>query len=147
MLGLTCGGVKNPQRHRTTILGYFWKKLVIKKSCNIGQTHGLAKPWSQPTCSPWCSIPALIPTSCASWRSCRSSLRSTYTIGYDTQRVSGCQRGNGVNQSSPNISKHRLEAKLWANECVWCWDRQPSLHWHVIHALLNRDDHASDDRS
>ena len=49
-------------------------------------------------------------------------------------------------QTSP---KQRLEAKLWANECVWCWVPQLLWHWHVIHALLkySRDDRTSADRS
>ena len=149
MLGSKSGGVK---KSRKTILGNSWKKLVIKKAHHQTSANLMdsLNPGHSPPVTPgvpsrlWCQPLVLLGVLVV------ARYVAPPPSDHDTQSVSGCKRGNGVNQSSPNISQTASLKQNFGQMSAFDAGFHSSYgHWHVIHAVLkySRDDRTSADRS
>ena len=95
------------KKSRKTILGNSWKKLVIKKAHHQTSANLMdsLNPGHSPPVTPgvpsrlWCQPLVLLGVLVV------ARYVAPPPSDHDTQSVSGCKRGNGVNQSSPNISQ------------------------------------------
>ena len=107
---------------RKTILGNLgnsWKKLVIKKAHHQTSANlmDLLNPGHRPPVTPgvpsrlWCQPLVLLGVLVV------ARYVAPPPSDHDTQSVSGCKRGNGVNQSSPNISQTASWSKT-LGKCV-----------------------------